>query len=184
MTAAAPSVEIDRGRDILRRSRGVVVLTGAGLSADSGLATFRGPGGQWRKHRPEDLATPEAFLGGDAVSGVRALRMRLGAPDAEGRQSPRPIPDSSFTLPCDLAIKALGFEAEDLPAAFAAPRLKLTRHGTLKVAGNSRMTSLDGVFAAGDITRGASLVVWAIKEGRDAADGIDAYLRAKTRAVA
>ncbi len=61
MTAAAPSVEIDRGRDILRRSRGVVVLTGAGLSADSGLATFRGPGGQWRKHRPEDLATPEAF---------------------------------------------------------------------------------------------------------------------------
>ena len=132
----------------------------------------------------EWLAAPEAFLGGDAVSGVRALRMRLGAPDAEGRQSPRPIPDSSFTLPCDLAIKALGFEAEDLPEAFAAPRLKLTRHGTLKVAGNSRMTSLDGVFAAGDITRGASLVVWAIKEGRDAADGIDAYLRAKTRAVA
>ena len=132
----------------------------------------------------EWLATPEAFLGGDAVSGVRALRMRLGAPDAEGRQSPRPIPDSSFTLPCDLAIKALGFEAEDLPAAFAAPRLKLTRHGTLKVTGHSRMTSLDGVFAAGDITRGASLVVWAIKEGRDAADGIDAYLRAKTRAVA
>ena len=132
----------------------------------------------------EWLAAPEAFLGGDAVSGVRALRMRLGAPDAEGRQSPRPIPDSSFTLPCDLAIKALGFEAEDLPEAFAAPRLKLTRHGTLKVAGNSHMTSLDGVFAAGDITRGASLVVWAIKEGRDAADGIDAYLRAKTRAVA
>ncbi|MCH7943149.1 MAG: NAD(P)-dependent oxidoreductase [Proteobacteria bacterium] len=132
----------------------------------------------------EWLAAPEAFLGNDAVSGVRALRMRLGAPDAEGRQTPRPIPDSSFTLPCDLAIKALGFEAEDLPAAFAAPRLKLTRHGTLKVAGSSHMTSLDGVFAAGDITRGASLVVWAIKEGRDAADGIDAYLRAKTRAVA
>ncbi|MCH7554914.1 MAG: FAD-dependent oxidoreductase, partial [Proteobacteria bacterium] len=132
----------------------------------------------------EWLAAPEAFLGGDAVSGVRALRMRLGAPDAEGRQTPRPIPDSSFTLPCDLAIKALGFEAEDLPAAFAAPRLKLTRHGTLKVASHSMMTSLDGVFAAGDITRGASLVVWAIKEGRDAADGIDAYLRAKLKAAA
>ncbi len=61
MTAGATSAEIDRGRDILRASRGVVVLTGAGLSADSGLATFRGPGGQWRKHRPEELATPEAF---------------------------------------------------------------------------------------------------------------------------
>ena len=132
----------------------------------------------------EWLAAPEAFLGNDAVSGVRALRMRLGAPDAEGRQTPRPIPDSSFTLPCDLAIKALGFEAEDLPAAFDAPSLKLTRHGTLKVAGHGMMTSLDGVFAAGDITRGASLVVWAIKEGRDAADGIDAYLRAKLKAAA
>ncbi len=61
MAAAPTSAEIDRGRDILRSARGVVVLTGAGLSADSGLATFRGPGGQWRKYRPEDLATPEAF---------------------------------------------------------------------------------------------------------------------------
>ena len=127
----------------------------------------------------EWLAAPEAFLGGDAVSGVRALRMRLGAPDAEGRQSPRPIPDSSFTLACDLAVKALGFDAEDLPAAFDAPALNLTRQGTLKIAGHNMMTSLDGVFAAGDIVRGADLVVWAIKQGRDAADGIDAYLRAK-----
>ncbi|MCH7825152.1 MAG: hypothetical protein IH849_10155 [Acidobacteria bacterium] len=61
MSAAATSAEIDRGRDLLHSSRGVVVLTGAGLSADSGLATFRGPGGLWRKYRPEELATPEAF---------------------------------------------------------------------------------------------------------------------------
>ncbi len=128
----------------------------------------------------EWLAAPEAFLGGDVVSGVRALRMRLGAPDAEGRQTPRPIPDSSFTLPCDFAVKALGFDAEDLPAAFDAPALKLTRQDTLKVASHSMMTSLDGVFAAGDIVRGASLVVWAIKDGRDAADCIDAYVRVKT----
>ena len=128
----------------------------------------------------EWLAAPEAFLGTDVVGGVRALRMRLGAPDADGRQTPRPIPDSSFTLPCDLAIKALGFNAEDLPAAFDAPGLKLTRQGTLKVAGHNMMTSLEGVFAAGDIVRGADLVVWAIKEGRDAAAGIDAYLLSKT----
>ncbi len=128
----------------------------------------------------EWLAAPEAFLGNGAVGGVRALRMRLGAPDAGGRQSVRPVPDSSFTLPCDLAVKALGFDAEDLPSAFHTPDLKLTRHGTLKVAEHSMMTSLDGVFAAGDIVRGADLVVWAIKEGRDAADGIGAYLRTKT----
>ncbi len=72
------------------------------------------------------------------------------------------------------------YPCEDLPAAFDAPALKLTRHGTLKVAGHNMMTSLEGVFAAGDIVRGADLVVWAIKEGRDAADGIDAYLRGKT----
>ena len=127
----------------------------------------------------EWLAAPEAFLGTDSVGAVRALRMRLGAADGEGRQTPRPIPDSSFTMPCDLAIKALGFEPEDLPAAFAAPGLKLTRQFTLKLTGQSMMTSLDGVFAAGDIVRGASLVVWAIKDGRDAADHIDAYLRDK-----
>ena len=128
----------------------------------------------------EWLAAPEAFLGDGVVDRVRALRMRLGAPDTDGRQTIRPIPESSFTLPCDLAIKALGFDPEDLPAAFDSPTLKVTRHGTLKVASHSMMTSLDGVFAAGDITRGADLVVWAIKEGRDAADGIDAYVRTKT----
>ena len=128
----------------------------------------------------EWLAAPEAFLGTDAVGGVRALRMRLGAPDAEGRQAPKPIPDSAFTLPCDLAILALGFDAQDMSAAFEEPALKLTRHTTVKITERSMMTSLDGVFAAGDIVRGASLVVWAIKDGRDAADSIDAYLLVKS----
>ena len=127
----------------------------------------------------EWLAAPEAFLGNGAVKEARALRMRLGAPDGNGRQSPKPIAGSSFTLPCDLAIKALGFDPEDLPGAFGAPDLKLTRWNTLKVSYQTMMTSLDGVFAAGDIIRGASLVVWAIKDGRDAANGIHAYLRVK-----
>ena len=128
------------------------------------------------------LAAPEAFLGDGAVNAVRALRMRLGPPDAGGRQTPQPIPDSGFKLPCDLAIKALGFDPEDLPGAFGEPDLAVTRWGTLKISYKTMMTSLDGVFAAGDIIRGASLVVWAIKDGRDAADGIDAYIRAKAEA--
>ena len=66
-------------------------------------------------------------------------------------------------------IKALGFDPEDLPHAFGEPGLEVTRYGTLKIDHRSFMTSLPGVFAAGDIVRGASLVVWAIRDGRDAA---------------
>ncbi len=125
------------------------------------------------------LSSPEAFLGNEDVEGVRAIRMRLGPADPSGRQAPQPIPDSSFTLPSQLAIKALGFDPEDLPTAFGAPDLRITRHGTLKVSYKTMMTNLDGVFAAGDIIRGASLAVWAIRDGRDAVDSIDAYLNAK-----
>ena len=115
------------------------------------------------------LSAPEAFLGDGAVSGVRAARMRLGLPDASGRQSVEPIEGSHFTLPADLVIKALGFDPEDLPGAFGAPALGVSRWGTLKVDHRTFMTNLPGVFAAGDIVRGASLVVWAIRDGRDAA---------------
>ena len=125
------------------------------------------------------LTAPEAFLGEGAVSGVRAYRMRLGAADATGRQTPVPVEKSSFTLDSDLVIKALGFDPEDLPAAFGAPDLEVTRWRTLKIHHRSMMTSIDGVFAAGDIVRGASLVVWAVRDGRDAAEQIHHYLAAK-----
>ncbi len=124
------------------------------------------------------LAAPEAFLGDKHVSGVRAIRMHLGLPDASGRQSVEPIPGSSFTLEAELVIKALGFDPEDVPGAFNEPSLKLTNWGTLKVDPKSFQTSLEGVFAAGDIVRGASLVVWAIRDGRDAAASIHEYLGA------
>jgi len=130
------------------------------------------------------LAAPEAFVGDQVVREVRAQRMRLGAPDSSGRQRPQPIAGSSFRLPCDLAIMALGFDPDDLPAMFAAPDLETTGWGTLKIDRATSMTNLDGVFAAGDIVRGASLVVWAIKDGRDAADSIDAYIRARAAASA
>lgn len=124
------------------------------------------------------LAAPEAFLGDSHVTGVRAVSMRLGLPDASGRQSVAQVAGSSFTLKADLVIKALGFDPEDLPVAFNEPELQLTKHGTLKVRAHHFETSLPGVFAAGDIVRGASLVVWAIRDGRDAAAAIHHHFQA------
>ncbi|MFQ5971579.1 MAG: NAD(P)-dependent oxidoreductase, partial [Alphaproteobacteria bacterium] len=114
-------------------------------------------------------SAPEAFLGDDDVRAVRARRMRLGLPDASGRQAPEPIEGSHFTLDADLVIKAVGFDPEDLPSLFGEPDLPVTRWGTLKVDYGTMMTGLDGVFAGGDVIRGASLVVWAIRDGREAA---------------
>ena len=125
------------------------------------------------------LSAPEAFLGDDVVTQVRAYRMRLGAPDSGGRQMPVPIDGSSFTLEADLVIKALGFDPEDIPALFGEEELAVTEWGTIKIDHRTMMTNLDGVFAAGDIVRGASLVVWAIRDGRDAADRIHDYLEAQ-----
>lgn len=133
----------------------------------------------------EWLAAPRALSGeADAVAGVRAIRMRLGAPDASGRQSPEEIPGGDFDRPAQLVVKALGFEPENLPELWSSPDLKVTRWGTVKADVRNQMTNLDGVFAAGDIVRGASLVVWAIKDGRDAADAIHRYLQAKVGAPA
>ena len=137
------------------------------------------------------LAAPAAFLGRgggkrkgpESVKAVRAARMRLGIADATGRQAPEEIQGASFDLPADLVLKALGFDPEDVPGAFGAPELAVTRWGTLKIDWRTMMTSLDGVFAAGDIVRGASLVVWAIRDGRDAALAIHKHLAKKAVAM-
>lgn len=125
------------------------------------------------------LSMPEAFLGDTSVEAVRAARIHLGVPDASGRQTPEPIEGSSFNVPANLVIKALGFDPEDLPTLFGASDLTVTRWGTVRIDHATMMTSLDGVFAAGDIVRGASLVVWGIRDGRDAAAGIATYLTQK-----
>ena len=126
----------------------------------------------------EWLAAPKAVLGGARkATGVRAARMRLVRADASGRQSVEEIPDSDFDLEGDLIIMALGFDAEDLRAQFAAPDLAARRSGALQVDARLR-TNLPGVYAAGDIARGASLVVWALKDGRDVAEAIHADLQA------
>ena len=127
------------------------------------------------------LSAPEAFDGTERVAGVRATKMRLGRPDASGRRAPEADPGSEFRVEADLVIKALGFDAEDLPKAFGSADLGVTRWGTLRVDHKTMQTSLDGVFAAGDIVRGASLVVWAVRDGRDVAEHMHAYLKAKAR---
>ncbi len=128
-------------------------------------------------------AAPEAFLGDDVVRAVRAVRVHLGVPDATGRQAPQLIEGSAFTVDADLVIKALGFDPEDLPHLFGSPDLRVTRWGTVRVDYRSFMTNVDGVFAAGDIVRGASLVVWAIRDGRDAAAAMHAYIQEKAAAA-
>jgi len=126
------------------------------------------------------LSAPEAFGDtGGKVSNVRAAKMRLGAPDASGRRAPEPDPGSEFVLEADLVIKALGYDAEELPKLFGSADLGVTRWGTVRVDHKTMMTSLEGVFAAGDIVRGASLVVWAIRDGRDVSDHMHAFLKAK-----
>jgi glutamate synthase (NADPH/NADH) small chain len=110
---------------------------------------------------------------------VRVGKMRLGPADASGRQAPVDVEGADYNQPADLVIKALGFDPEDLPAMFKAPKLDVTRWGTVKAGARSKMTNIPGVFAAGDIVRGASLVVWAIRDGRDCADAIHSYIQAK-----
>ena len=131
------------------------------------------------------LSAPKAFVGnGGKVEQILAHKMRLSTPDASGRQSVVVAENSQFTLKADLVLKALGFDAEDLPAMFADPGLQVTKYGTLAVDSSSMMTTLPGVFAAGDIVRGASLVVWAIRDGRDAAAQMHAYMKAKQQKAA
>jgi glutamate synthase (NADPH/NADH) small chain len=130
------------------------------------------------------LSAPKGFTGDSDVAGVLVSKMRLGAPDASGRQSPEEIPDADYVEDADLVIKALGFSPEDLPGLWNTPELEVTRWGTVMADFTTKQTSMDGVFAAGDIVRGASLVVWAIKDGRDAADSILSYLNAKASVAA
>ncbi|WP_299881371.1 NAD(P)-dependent oxidoreductase [uncultured Sulfitobacter sp.] len=119
----------------------------------------------------EWLSAPKGFTG-DPISGVMVQKMRLGAPDATGRQAPEVIDGADYVEDADLVIMALGFEAEDLPTLWDCPDLPVNRWGTIKAEYVSGRTEADGVYAVGDIVRGASLVVWAIKDGRDCAEAI------------
>jgi glutamate synthase (NADPH/NADH) small chain len=122
------------------------------------------------------LSAPKGFEGDGSVRGVQVQKMRLGAPDASGRQSPEVIEGADYTEAADLVVQALGFEPEALPTLWGVPDLPVTRWGTIKADFRTHATSMPGVYAAGDIVRGASLVVWAIRDGREAADAMLSYL--------
>ena len=127
----------------------------------------------------EWLTAPKGFVG-DPVTGVMVQKMRLGAPDATGRQAPEVIEGADYVEDADLVIMALGFEPEDLPTLWGEPELPVTRWGTIKTEYVTGATDMDGVYAVGDIVRGASLVVWAIKDGRDCAEAILAKMDAQS----
>ena len=122
------------------------------------------------------LSAPKKFLGKDKVESLVVDKIELREPDESGRRKPVIIENSNFNINADLVIKALGFDPEDLPNLFEDKRLKVTKWGTIKIDFENMQTSIPGVFAAGDIVRGASLVVWAIKDGRDVAQSIINYL--------
>ena len=130
------------------------------------------------------LTAPKGFSGGEHVEGVMVQRMRLGAPDASGRQRPEVVKGADYVEPADLVIKALGFSPEDLQELWSVPEIEVTDWKTIKAHFQSHETSLEGVYACGDIQRGASLVVWAIRDGREAAQAMLNYLSGATAVAA
>ncbi len=122
------------------------------------------------------LTLPTEYIGDEKITHLKIAKMHLGSTDESGRRKSEIKPGSNEVIEVDFIIEALGFEPENLPVLFNEPALKITEWGTVKIDFRNMMTSIDGVFAAGDIVRGASLVVWGIKDGRDAAKNIHKYL--------
>ena len=125
------------------------------------------------------LSSPKKFIGKNKIESLIVDKIRLGGPDDSGRRKPEIQENSEFNIKADIVIKALGFYPENLPQLFDSKDLQVTKWGTLKVDFNTMESNLPGVFAAGDIVRGASLVVWAIRDGRDVADSIRVFLEKK-----
>ncbi len=127
------------------------------------------------------LSSPKEFIGKNKVEKVLVNKMKLGDPDDGGRRKPIVDEGSEYEIETDIVIKSLGFDPEDLPKLFDEKDLQVSKWGTIKIDFDTMETNLKGVFAAGDIVRGASLVVWAIKDGRDVAENIDKLLNSKRK---
>ena len=125
------------------------------------------------------LSSPKEFKGTNKIEKLIVDKIKLGEPDETGRRKPEIQSNSDFEVKADMVIKALGFDPEDLPTLFDCNDLQVSKWGTVKIDFDTMETNLKGVFAAGDIVRGASLVVWAIKDGRDVAKSIKNYLENK-----
>ena len=125
------------------------------------------------------LTAPKKFIGEKTIEEVQVNKMKLGLADASGRKRPEIEENSEYNIKADIVIKSLGFDPENIPELFSTPELLVSRWGTIKIDLDTMQTNVEGVFAAGDIVRGASLVVWAIKDGRDAAENINKHLKQK-----
>ena len=130
------------------------------------------------------LSSPKKFKGTNKIESLIVDKIQLGDPDESGRRSPKIKEGANFEIKADMVIKALGFDPEDLPNLFDSKELQVSKWGTIKTDFDTMETNLKGVFAAGDIVRGASLVVWAIKDGREAAISIKKYLETKENKTA
>jgi glutamate synthase (NADPH/NADH) small chain len=159
-----------------------------GSAREVGHAEEEGVDFRWQA-QPEALSDvpveviagrPTEVVGTGKVAAVRAVRTRLAQPGDDGRSRPAPIPGSAFELPADLVINALGFSVEDA-SALTEGQIGMTPHGTVAADGKSMMTAADGVFVVGDARRGPSLVVWAIRDGRDVVVQVERYLTARER---
>ncbi len=129
------------------------------------------------------LSSPKEFIGEQSIKEIKVNKIKLGEPDPSGRRKPIIQDGLEFKLKADMVIKSLGFDPENIPKLFNAEELSVSRWGTIKIDIDTMQTNIDGIFAAGDIVRGASLVVWAIKDGRDAAIQIEKYLKNKSKKV-
>jgi len=128
----------------------------------------------------EFLVAPIEVLGNQQkwVTGLKCVRMQLGEADASGRARPVPIPDSEFVIPCDIVVVAIGTRANPLLTS-TCPDLKLNKRGNI-IVDDRGMTSLPGVFAGGDIVRGAATVILAMGDGKRAASSMNDYLLSNT----
>jgi glutamate synthase (NADPH) small chain len=126
--------------------------------------------------RFEFLVAPTEVLADENrwVTGLKCIRMELGEPDASGRRRPKPIPGSEFTIDCDLVVVAIGTKANPLLTG-SAPELTVNEWGYLKTD-DYGMTSMPGVFAGGDIVRGAATVILAMGDGKRSAAAINSWL--------
>jgi glutamate synthase (NADPH/NADH) small chain len=132
--------------------------------------------------RFEFLTAPVEVLGDEKgwVSGLKCIRMELGEPDASGRRRPVEIPGSEFIFPCDMVVVAIGTRSNPLLTA-TSPDLRINKWGYIEIDDNLQ-TSMDGVFAGGDIVRGAATVILAMGDGKKAAANIDLYLKGELKA--
>jgi glutamate synthase (NADPH/NADH) small chain len=110
------------------------------------------------------------------VEKLHGVRVRWSAPDAQGRRAPEEIPGTEFELPADLVLLAMGFVHPLHEGLLQDLGVRLDPRGNVVASVKEFTTSEAGVFAAGDVRRGQSLVVWAIWEGREAARAVDRYL--------